>query len=170
MLLVYFIDNPFRTCSLCHFGKIFYPSRYRTKPDPTRPHPPTPHLDPSPWRKRERAHLPVLFSASLIAMSSSSVGSDRPFWFTLYARNSSVGATSSPSAAESDGDKSATHSTRSEPITHATHTQIFQVFVYIYRWFAFGCESPIGTPKQQHTVRIDQKGIRREEIHTKKTC
>ena len=47
--------------------------------------------------------VPVLFSASLIAMSSSTVGSERPFWFTLYAIRCRVGAAS---IYDSDGDKS----------------------------------------------------------------
>lgn len=52
--------------------------------------------------------IPVRFSASLIAMSSSSVGSERPFWLTLYARNSNVGACWWPAPyIASDGDKSA---------------------------------------------------------------
>ena len=44
--------------------------------------------------------VPVRFSASLMAMSSSTVGSERPFWFTLYATKCSVGAY------ESDGSSS----------------------------------------------------------------
>lgn len=89
------------------------------------------------------AHLPVPFSASLNAMPSSSVGSERPFWFTLYARRSSVGPTSSPNDdAESDGDKSAE-----------------QEGYYVHRIYGLFFKYP---PKQQQPKAPVVEVIRRE--------
>lgn len=54
------------------------------------------------------SNVPVLFSASLSVMSSSTVGSDRPFWFTLYAIKCKVDAPSLyDDEYNSTGDKSA---------------------------------------------------------------
>lgn len=54
--------------------------------------------------KDKNAHnVPVRFSASFKVISSSTVTSDRPFWFTLYAIKCNVGDAYDDG---SDGDKS----------------------------------------------------------------
>lgn len=67
-------------------------------------------------------NLPVLFSGSLIAMSSITKGSDRPFWFTLYATKCKVGA------CESDGNKSAREKKKENETTQYTLERVVWFF------------------------------------------
>lgn len=54
--------------------------------------------------KKKCTKIPVLFSASFKVISSSTVKSERPFWFTLYAIRCKVGDECDD---DSGGDKSA---------------------------------------------------------------